>query len=146
MVNPGMLRRLLMMQMQQRQPMRAPMPMQMPPQMQRPPAPQPAPQRAGFAMDQAGMLRQIMNMMQQKQQPQQQPQMIGAATPEQAAAAQFDAQLQAAGVEGAKDSTATSGNVFAGMPGFYQGMFDTSKRTSPFSGFYTPSQQSKSWL
>jgi hypothetical protein len=114
-----------------------------PPMMQ---APQQAagfyPQRPGFGggmqggMPQ-GMMQQIMAMMQKQQQPQ-----VGAATQEDAQTAQYDAQLQA----GNTGTGERGGNIFAGQPGFFSGMFDTAKRLSPFSMFYAPDAQAKAWL
>lgn len=119
-----------------------------------------------------GMLQSVM----QRQQGQQQPpaagqmaqtapgqlapgaasQLPGATSPEQAAAAQYEAQIRAQQQPGARQigggapmapsDQAPNTNIFAGTPGFYSGMFDVLKKTSPFSGFYTPQEQSGTWL
>jgi hypothetical protein len=77
----------------------------------------------------------------------------GAATPEQAAQERFDA-MQRAGqpptLSGLFEPTAPpaqrvppgQGNVFAGGADWFPGLFDTTKRQTPFDSFYTSNARS----
>jgi hypothetical protein len=106
--------------------------------------PQPMPQ-PGALPGQRGMLGLPM-----QGQPQQPP---GAATPEQAAQERFDA-MQRAGqpttTSGLFEPTALpaqrvqpgQGNVFAGGADWFPGLFDTTKRQTPFDSFYTSNARS----
>lgn len=79
---------------------------------------------------------------------------LGSVTPEQAAAERFEALKRAGqmpGQAGMFDGLTPSGpgrsnNLFAGSKNWYQGIFNTTNRLTPFDSFFVDETQSASWL
>ena len=78
----------------------------------------------------------------------------GVTTPEQAAAERYEAMQRAGqmpGQHGMFDGILPSGpgrtaNLFAHDPAWYSGVFDTTKRMTPFDSFYVPLRNARTWL
>ena len=83
------------------------------------------------------------------------PQLPGAASPEEAAKARFDALKKAGGATGVAAqptglfegiAPGRTANVFAGNKDWFSGLFDNTNKTGLFDSFFTDNSRSDSWL